>query len=72
MREYGYEMQRDFERGWAEFQAQEARRERRRASARHTGRIIAVVAGVAILTALGAIVAIAIFWQPWEVAAWLR
>ena len=56
MIEYGYEMQREFERGWAEFQRKEKRRARLRSVLRLTQRFVGYAIGVAIMAILGAII----------------
>lgn len=55
MRDYGGEMQKDFERGWAAFLRKEKRRAKIRGALRLAVEIIAFAVGVALMAALGAI-----------------
>lgn len=58
MRDYGYEMQRDFERKWQEFELREARRARLAARLRKIGKYIAYALSWLFLAAMGAIIGI--------------
>ena len=66
MREYGYEMQKDFERGWAEFQRREKRRARLRNVLKRIVRFIGYAIGLAFVTAVGAMVWICALFPDYE------
>ena len=66
MIEYGYEMQREFERGWAEFQRKEKRRARLRSVLKSTMRFAGYAIGVAFVTAVGAMVWICVLFPDYE------
>lgn len=66
MRDYGYEMQREFERGWTEFERKEKRRARIRRVLKHIVRFVAYVIGAAFVTAVNTILWICALFPDYE------
>ena len=66
MKDYGEEMRKDYERGWAKFQRGEKRREALRMAFHRVCRIVGYAIGVAFMAALSAVIWICALFPDYE------